>query len=556
MSDGLILIGHVIDQLRTLAAESVSCVVTSPPYWSLRKYDAPDVVWGGDPACPPTQEVAPQQGEGYAGTARWQHDGVSRQETPEAWVNERVYQDAPIRSGNEGIGFDDAPTTKAQRWKESATCSRCGAWRGQYGLEPTPELYVEHTLAWLREVRRVLRKDGVCWLNIGDGYNAGRTGGHPGGKAQWKDNRYPGQSGPNVMGLKPKDLILMPERIALAAQADGWWVRSRIIWHKPNAMPESVRDRPTDDHEHIWMLTKSARYWYDQEAVREPHTDESAKRYLRGSAYDGTGDKPYAMKNAPTGSGVQKWEAEESPGPEWVKGHSGYVNADGRVMINEGGRNLRTVWRFPTAQSSEAHFATFPIELPLRCIAASCPREICSACGKARVRLTETKSMVTRAGPKRGQYGSRTTDGLSGTMLEAAETQTIGWSDCGCGAPFVPGTVLDPFAGLATTGLAALRLGRRFIGIELSETYADLARRKLARWWEDTRLVEAEVPDGQLGLALDAPERPVAARLGGWQLKAESVGGCPPCRFPAEQPCPCEAATSDQAAGAASGRKA
>jgi DNA modification methylase len=584
--------GDVLTELRRLPDASVSCVVTSPPYWSLRKYDAPDVVWGGDdPDCdhqlegrsprpknnnatgkttltggrgPSARGGAPG---GYTGSRRWQHASVSRQETPDAWVSERTYQDSPIRDGDEGVGFDDAERTKAQRWREAATCARCGAWRGQLGLEPTPELFVAHTLAWLREVRRVLRDDGTVWLNLGDSYASGKGTAHnPGGganslegHANLKDvEAYPldrhNKSDLDRWGLKPKDLVLMPERVALAAQADGWWVRSRIIWHKPNAMPESVRDRPTDDLEHIWLLTKRARYWYDAEAVREPVQPQSLERWKPDSErVESIGSKNAEFAQTDLG----RTRISEKSGP----------------LVNPAGRNLRTVWTFPTAQTPEAHFATFPIELPTRCILAGCPREVCRRCGTVRVRVTETSRPTHKAGhdptmetgragwnrerhgPARHRLKGRETElsariaaalqghedeadelwsrtrwehwvrpdaggvrvpppeamailverfGLPAAVpSELIEAEAVGWSSCACAEPdYAPGVVLDPFAGLATTGLAALRCGRSFIGIELSPAYAEMARAKLAQWWRDTRLVAPETPDEQAALPL------------------------------------------------------
>ena len=401
-----IICGDVLTALAVMAPESVSCVVTSPPYWSLRKYDAPDVTW------------------------------------PDGWT-------------------------------------------GQFGLEPTPELYVEHTLMVLRAIRRVLRKGGVVFLNLGDGYaGSGATAGNDrqgqhgevGSRANWAagPGRGIGQKRHHPPpGLKPKDLVLMPERVALAAQADGWWVRSRIIWSKPNAMPESVRDRPTNAYETIWMLTKSARYWWDQEAVRE-------------TAQDRPQPDPAAKTIRPNDT---PWHDNRyAPGP------SGYGH-------NPAGRNLRDVWTFPTAQTPEAHFATFPEELPRRCILVACPSEICTKCGKARVRLVERTAMVIDRSERTHEFG-RTRP--SGTMLQEPTATTIGWSDCACPEPdYQPGLVLDPFTGIGTTGVVALRLGRRFMGIALSEKYADMAREKLRLWWRKATLVAPDNHEAQAVLPLE-----------------------------------------------------
>jgi DNA modification methylase len=168
-------------------------------------------------------------------------------------------------------------TIKPHEEKGGDFCKSCGAWRGSLGLEPTPELYVRHIVEVMREVRRVLRKDGTLWLNLGDSY-AGSWGNKGHRRETKRLNRFdvippeisPPTARPANYGLKPKDLVGIPWRVAFALQADGWWLRSDIIWHKVNPMPESVRDRPTRSHEFLFLLTKSRRYFFDQEAVREP----------------------------------------------------------------------------------------------------------------------------------------------------------------------------------------------------------------------------------------------------------------------------------------------
>jgi len=466
--------GHVLDVLREMPAESVNCCVTSPPYWSLRKYDCEPVIWGGDPNCPHTLEAQPVEGESYEGKARWQHDGVSRQETPEAWVKAQTKGQSGGDGSSSGLNCkrdDDGKfasdshahgTDKLYGAIETTTCSLCGAWRGQYGLEPTPELYVEHTMMWLREVRRVLKPTGTVWLNIGDGYCG------TGDKGEWKDPKYPdGRNAQSkalnrkIVGLKAKDAILMPFRVALAAQADGWWVRSVIIWAKPNPMPESVRDRPTDAHEYIFLLTKSKTYWYDADAVREPQAIGTIERYGNspevnvGSKHRGDSSQA-AMKSA--GDGFQ-----------WA------ISPDQT-------RNCRSVWSFPTQGFPDAHFAVFPRELPERCIKAGCPEWVCPKCGKARTRVTEkTYSPTSRTpAPNKGRLGApgeraanMTRDGFVPNRDPSIET--LGWTDCGCGEPFIGGVVLDPFVGSGTTCEVAYHLGRTAIGIDASAKYLDMA---------------------------------------------------------------------------------
>lgn len=221
----------------------------------------------------------------------------------------------------------------------------------QLGLESTPELYVAHIVEVFREVWRVLRGDGTLWCNLGDCYatGAGRVGNRPGGGDRgtaWADGVGP-MTQPNRMplpGLKPKNMVGMPWRVAFALQAHGWYLRSDIIWHKPNPMPESVTDRPTKAHEYVFLLAKSERYFYDAAAIQEPATDTG-----RINGRHGRIEEPAAR---PPGSA-----------PRTLK----------RIDYSARGRNKRTVWTITTEPFSEAHFATFPQELARPCVLAGCP---------------------------------------------------------------------------------------------------------------------------------------------------------------------------------------
>lgn len=212
--------------------------------------------------------------------------------------------------------------------------------RGQYGLEATPRLYVARMVRVFREVRRCLRDDGVLWLNLGDTYiNAKGAAGGTDEKQSARRGFARPQDRPAPEGLKPKDLVGIPWRTALALQADGWWLRSEVVWLKPNAMPESVEDRPSKAHEHVFLLAKSRRYHFDSSAIAEPA--------LRGSA-----------------------------GSSFVHGKtaiSGLGRASRRDRAERDTRNARDVWSIPTSSYDGAHFATFPPELAGRCIAAGCP---------------------------------------------------------------------------------------------------------------------------------------------------------------------------------------
>lgn len=309
----MILLGDVLEQLRTLPDESVNCVVTSPPYWGLRDY-----------------------------------------------------------------GVD-----------------------GQIGLEKTPAEYIARMVAVFEEVRRVLRKDGTCWVNLGDSYAGGGTIGRndtsPEALARRAEKYGTGCGAGSWVGaygtrgvaegLKHKDLVGIPWRFAFALQDAGWYLRSEIIWSKPNPMPESVRDRPTKAHEQIFLLTRSAKYWYDADAIAEPAKETSLIRLAQ--------------------------DIENQNGSARVPGKT---NGNMKAVGGET-RNVRTVWEMATQPYKEAHFATFPPELPKRCILAGCP---------------------------------------------------------------VGGVVLDPFLGSGTTAAVAIELGRKWIGIELNPQYAELARKRIA----------------------------------------------------------------------------
>lgn len=244
--------------------------------------------------------------------------------------------------------------------------------RAEIGLEQTPDEYVAEMVAVFRAVKRVLRDDGTLWLNLGDSYNAGRNGGHAGGAKQAALARHDGieRSGANVPGLKPKDLIGIPWRVAFALQADGWFLRSDIIWHKPNPMPESVTDRPTSAHEHIFLLSKSQRYFYDADAIREA---EAVPDWDDGSRVFGGVNKHGA--NAQHGertTGRLATARKRGIPPR----HAQYDSSDqsGLDTVGRGGgRNARNVWTVATQPFSEAHFATFPPKLIEPCIKAGSP---------------------------------------------------------------------------------------------------------------------------------------------------------------------------------------
>lgn len=316
-----IIQGDCIEGMKTLPDESVHCVVTSPPYYGLRDY----------------------------GTATWDGGNADCDHIPQ--FKHRSTRANDSQSGIGKYGYD------GQNPIYKNICGKCGAVRvdQQIGLEDTPEAYVERLVNVFREVRRILRHDGTVWLNLGDSYTGGGAGRNDGNHRA--DGRAGGMSSKHTgvthlrgnVGLKPKDLIGIPWRVAFALQADGWWLRQDIIWHKPNPMPESVTDRCTKSHEYIFLLTKSERYYYDAEAVKENAAGNSgfAKQRMSGNAFISKNKSEY-IKDASSGHGYESF-------------------------IDNGTRNKRSVWTIATQPYKEAHFAVFPPKLIEPCVLAGSP---------------------------------------------------------------------------------------------------------------------------------------------------------------------------------------
>lgn len=463
-----ILTGDCRDVLPTLADESVQCVVTSPPYWGLRDYGTASWI-GGDPNC---EHLAPLPG----GT-----------------TNSRL--------GDYANGMTDATihaNVAARRQQFRTRCRRCGAERvdRQIGLEDTPEEYLTTMVGIFREVRRVLRRDGTLWLNMGDCYasDGGRgAGGNQGRlhRAYQQENPRAGRARPSDV-IKPKDLVGMPWMLAFALRADGWFLRRDHIWSKPNPMPESVRDRCTTAHEYIFMLTKSGRptiwrakdtlewsttpdlkqrlpgrkpgttvrrwrefdYYFDAEAIKEEASENTHPRVGGTGVGFGHG---FDANTKPRYRHPAGWESGEGRNHRALQGR---YNGVGPKSVARGAQDLRTsdafgrgagwrnkqnssfqeatsgdvlqwrnkrsVWEIPTSPFKGAHFATFPPALAEICIKAGSPRG---------------------------------------------------------------GVVLDPFGGSGTVGLVADRLQRDAVLLELSPTYAAMARRRITD--EAPLLVEA-----------------------------------------------------------------
>lgn len=485
--------GDCIEVLRQLPERSVHCCITSPPYWGLRDYGIPPSVWGGDPAC------------------------------LHAWGDD-INRSTKTRNG--AIG--KASTADGREGPGGNFCRLCDAWRGNLGLEPTPTLFIEHIGTVFREVRRVLRDDGTLWLNMGDGYAARRS-------YQVSDNKNPAVGPTRFMGravppngLKQKDLIMMPARVALALQADGWYLRSMIPWLKRNAMPESVTDRPATATEYVFLLAKSERYFYDGEAVKIKSSDGTHarrsyktpdgwdttsgegghgsihKKGRENGKYPGTGvgfghgtDKEerargrvlgVGPKSQPTGSEVRGNESFHSATVGHVatrnrRNSDSFFESWQGLLTDDEGEPLALIVN--PQPFKEAHFATFPPKLvePM-ILAGTSERGCCAECGAPWKRDLDVKyenpGNRTTNGPRSAERAHETAG--YDVRLERRAT-TTGWQpSCKCGiTETVPATILDPFGGAGTTALVADRLQRNAIIIEIKQGYIDLAEQRLTQ---------------------------------------------------------------------------
>jgi len=480
------------------ANNSFHTIITSPPYWGLRKYAGEQGrIWGGDPECEHEWEIG---------------------------------KPANYRSSDSHPGALQSIATQNRNELTSNACSKCGAYYGALGLEPTPELYIQHIVEICRELKRILRDDGVLWLNMGDCYSPQSS--HPAkpetrAKQSAKTNDFNQRSRylcderkrPALKNAKAGDLLLMPHRIALALQADGWIVRQDLVWSKPNPMPESVNGRRFRDgvlrkgswrhtraHEYVFMLVKQMRYYCNQEAVmEEANYDGRNDTMMKGS-------KKYKEKIMPN-------QSEQTMA---LRGHERWDWRDGKAV-----RNPRDVLHIPTSRYKGAHYATYPPKLIEPLIKASCPQSCCPECGQAWAPVVENpkipdslrnRSDGTKMNFKPTQVGGGQ---VIQDWRDEHPSQVLGYRPtCDCYQsyeqelissfpsrsknlrkrsqqdamnswpsralgnrwvltwidkhwPHQPGIVFDPFIGSGTTGEVARSLGLRWAGIDISMEYLD-----------------------------------------------------------------------------------
>jgi len=401
-----IIHGNVLEVLKRLPDKSVNCIVTSPPYWSQRDYgEAAVTLWDTDDTC--------------------EHD----------W---------------DALGF----------------CRHCGGWRGQLGLEPTLDMYLDHLLQITAELKRVLRDDGVMFWNHGDGFfgsgNWSGGGGVSDKESSWNRRfaeELPDDAvAPAYRDKRKKCLMLQGPRLAIRmVDEQGWILRNDIIWHKVNGLPESVKDRFTKRYEHVFMFTKRLKYWFNLDEVREPHTSASVARAFRG-----VGDNHKYVERYGGGGGLNRPRRNirrEVKKHDIAVGRIGNFSYDDplhRRPLHPLGKNPGDVWQLSTEPFSDAHFAVMPLKLAERCVIVGCPKKVCRSCGKPYTSSDEPQ--------------------------------------CDCGGEWERGIVLDPFFGAGTTALAALKNARDFVGIEINEEYCQIARRRIGPWLGQSRLDDHLVP--------------------------------------------------------------
>lgn len=418
--------GNALEVLKKMPSESVDMVMTSPPYWALRDYgEQTATIWDGDPSC--------------------EHEWGQ--------TNKTIVDITPSTKsklcGGKGVNPKLKNLTKKNNISISSFCSKCGAWKGQLGLEPTFDLYIKHLCDIFDEVKRVLKKTGTLWVNLGDTYNSQGTN----MKRNWDGRKKNFDKGKPMLvdnTLPSKSLVGIPFRFAIEMLNRGWILRNTIIWHKRNPMPSSAKDRFTVDFEYIFFFSKSKKYYFEQQLEPFLSSEIEIKRQRKE---EGEYTKPYAQNK----------------------------KSFGGVGFGAQGRNKRCVWTINTKSFPEAHFAVYPPELCETPIKAGCPEFVCNKCGKPREKIYEIIGETKY--PPIG--GIKQTEGNKNPTYSGNTTKLIkrvkGYTDCGCNAGFHAGVVLDVFAGAGTTMIVAEKLKRNSIGIELNPEYIEIIKRRFAK---------------------------------------------------------------------------
>jgi len=397
---------HVLQALKQLPDNSIDCIVTSPPYYGLRSYKDADTIWSENPECEHEWLINISERVDYTGFER-NRSGLNK-------MAEKI-------DGHKRYATTDIPPID----KNSVFCSKCGAWKGQLGLEPSYQMYLNHLLLITKELKRVLKPSGTLFWNMGDSYaSEGGPSRHRGySDPKWAKARNGSFDEPTAypQGIKPKSLMLLPERFAIGMIDQGWILRNKIIWHKPNGIPSSVKDRFANKWEYVFFFVKSKRYFFNLDAIRKPLKEPSIKRISQnveaqfniGKVHDFPNNN-MNMKNILIHM-KQKYEGNRPISnikhDLAVNRKRSYNDPLHTKAYNLMGVNPGDVLNISTKPHTFAHFAVFPEALVEPLIKAGCPQE---------------------------------------------------------------GIVLDPFAGSGTTLQVALELGLDAIGIEISKDYIPL----------------------------------------------------------------------------------
>lgn len=489
-----LLKGCVMDQLKTLADDSVQCVVTSPPYWGLRDYKIPPSIWGGDPACVHAfdEEVIGTE----VGKGNWAQgmNGQGRLEPGGCDAKREPIRGTAIR------GF-----------------CRCGAWLGTLGLEPDYRLYIAHMVDVFRQVKRVLRKDGTLWLNLGDSYATGtgkeRLPTQCGKHGYWENPNIDHRINGKANGLKAKDLCGIPWRVAFALQDDGWWLRQDIIWAKPNPMPESVTDRCTKSHEYLFLLAKSERYHYDAEAIMEEasastharlaqdvqnqigttravgktngnlkavchgytpleaairKTDSTNDSHVPGSTPHGGLHRAGTPREGRKPSGWNNSENYENQNPDYAPKREAEI-ARARKRMGGGNRSHKGVTEYEGSESEEHRTKAGLVDYARKMAAPDSGI-------KNNASMDAALAIMPLRRNKRSVWTITTQPFSEAHFATFPPDLVIPCILAGCPAG---GLVLDPFGGAGTTGLVADRLGRNAVLIEINPDYAAMASKRI-----------------------------------------------------------------------------
>lgn len=505
----------------------VSCIVTSPPYWAMRKYNIKETpIFDGDPNCEHIFHINKIK--------QCKNNKIYDEE----W--ERPSRKAYNKIGNENkcpVCRKDFEGKIGQKFcsikclntlsNEERTntnqltqiCSKCGAWKGQLGLEPNFNNYIKHLCDIFDLAKDCLRDDGTLWVNIGDTYST------QGGQNRDTDKDYSHYDSiklnNRMMGipliknsnLPSKCLCMIPQRFAIEMINKGWVLRNVIIWHKPNCMPSSAKDRFTVDFEYIYFFVKNRKYYFEQQfepastefqypktsnkgnyqKINNPRRNlvftqkeldqikEYQSKYLKSTYQQNIHKNIKINRELSKKSAIKIFPNNQKKQKEFIK----HVHNHGLYNFNK--KNKRSIWTINTKSHPEEHFAIFPSELVKTPIKAGCPKYICTKCNKIKEKKVRSEGLPrNRKKGKLVHINSQEGRGdISGKKLkdwkEKHPDKLIGWEQCNCNVDFKPGIVLDPFAGIGTTLRTAWDLGRNYIGFEVSEKYYQIGLKNLSK---------------------------------------------------------------------------